>query len=56
MIRGEHGIQCMPCSSLITRELLPELYTMENFDFGKSLFHSQIFQFSVFSVMCGLSV
>ena len=47
MIRGEHGIQCMPCSSQIISEMLPEIHTMEKFDFVKYIIHSQIIQFSV---------
>ena len=43
MIQEEHGIQCMPCSSQIINEMLPEIHTMENIDFLKSLVHSQIF-------------
>ena len=37
MIRGEHGIQRMPCSTRIISEMLPEVQTMENFDFLKSI-------------------
>ena len=29
LILGEHGIQCMPCSSRIIREMLPEILTMD---------------------------
>ena len=32
MIQG-----CMPCSSLIISEMLPEIHTMEKFDFLKSV-------------------
>ena len=36
----KHGIQCMPCSSRIISELLPEIHTMEKCDFFKSVIHS----------------
>ena len=26
MIRGDHDIQCMPCSSRIIKEMLPEIH------------------------------
>ena len=32
MIRGKHAIQCMPCSSQIISEMLPEIHTMEKLD------------------------
>ena len=35
MIRGEHGIQCMPCSSQTVSEMLPEIHTMAKFDFSQ---------------------
>ena len=35
MIHGEHGIQCMPCSSLIISEMLPEIHTVEKFDLSQ---------------------
>ena len=49
MIRGEQGIQCMPCSSRIISEMLPEIHTMEKCDFLKSITHSFIIKFSVLS-------
>ena len=52
MIRGQHGIQCMPCSSRITSEMLPEIHTMEKFDFHKSVIHSQVIKFSVLNQSC----
>ena len=48
MIRGEHGIQSMPCSSRIISEMLPKIHTMEKFDFLKSIIYSQMIQFPVF--------
>ena len=42
MIRGEHGIQCMPCSSQIISEILPEIHTMEKFDFLIPIIHFKI--------------
>ena len=36
----DHGIQCMPCFSQIVSEMLPEIHTMEKFDFLKSMSHS----------------
>ena len=38
----EHCIQCMPYSSRIISELLPEIHTMEKCDFLKSVIHSEI--------------
>ena len=38
MIRGEHGIQCMPRSSRIIGEMQPEIHTMENVIFSNLLF------------------
>ena len=35
MIRGEHGIQRMPCSSQIISEMLPEIHTIELCDFSQ---------------------
>ena len=49
MIRGEHVIQCMPCSSQIISEVLSEFHTMEKCDFLKLIIHSQIIQFTVIS-------
>ena len=42
MIRGEHGIQCMPYSSRIIIEILSEIHTMEKCGFLKSMIHYQI--------------
>ena len=42
MILGEHGIQCMPCSSQLISETLPEIQTVAKYDFLKSVIHSQI--------------
>ena len=42
VIQEEHGIQSMPCSSQIISEMLPEIHTMEKFDFLKSITYSQI--------------
>ena len=36
------GIQCMPCSARIISEMLPEIHTVEKFDFLKSMIYSQI--------------
>ena len=36
IIRWEHSIQCMSSSSRIISEMLPEIHTMEKFDFLKS--------------------
>ena len=47
MIREEHGIQCMPCSSRIISEMLPEIHIVEKCDFLKPIIHSQIIYFSV---------
>ena len=41
MIRGEHGIQCMPRSSRIIGEMQPEIHTMEKCDFSESIIHSK---------------
>ena len=49
-IRRNHGIQCVPCFSRIISEMLLEIHTMEKFDFPNSIIHSQIFEFSVYSV------
>ena len=40
IIEEEHGVQCMPCSSSIICEMLPEIQTMEKYDFLKSVIHS----------------
>ena len=45
MLPEEQGIQCMPCSSKIISQLLPEIHTMQNYDFHKPITHSQIFLF-----------
>ena len=37
-ISREHGIQCMPCSTRILSEILPENHTMEKLDFLKTYF------------------
>ena len=37
MNRGEHGIQCMPCSSRIVSEMLLEIHKMEKCHFLKSI-------------------
>ena len=42
MISGEHGIQCMPCSSQIISDMLPEIHTMEKCDLLKPTTYSQI--------------
>ena len=42
VIRVEHGIHCRPCSNRIISEMLPDIHTMEKFDFLKSMIHSQI--------------
>ena len=34
--------QCMPCSSRIINEVLPEIRRTDKFDFLKSIIHSQI--------------
>ena len=36
----EHGIQCMPCFFRIISEILPEIHTIEKFDFLTSIIHS----------------
>ena len=38
-------VYSMPCSSLIISEMLPEIYTMDECDFLKSIIHSQIIYF-----------
>ena len=35
-------MQCMPCSSRIISEMLPEIHMMEKFDFFKSIIHLSI--------------
>ena len=35
---GIHGIPCMPCSSQIISEMLPESHTMEKSDFFSNLY------------------
>ena len=47
IIREEHGIQCMPCSSRIISEILPEIQTMIKCVILKPIIHSQIISFSV---------
>ena len=47
LIREEHGIQCMPCSTRIISEMQPEVYEMERYDFLKPIIHSQILKYSV---------
>ena len=42
MIRGEHGIHCMPCSFRIIIEVLPEIDTKGKCDYLESMVHSQI--------------
>ena len=39
IIREEHGIQHMPC---LSQSMLPEIHTMENVDFRKSIIHFQV--------------
>ena len=34
IIREEHGIYCMPCSSQIISEMLPEIHTTEKYYFS----------------------
>ena len=34
-MQEEYGLQCMPCSSRIISEMLPDIHTMEKFDFLK---------------------
>ena len=51
IIREEHGIQCMPCSSQIVSERLHEIHTNEQCHFLKPIFHSLIISFSVFSFL-----
>ena len=36
------SIQCMPCSPQIISEMIPEIHTVQKFDFLKTLIHSQI--------------
>ena len=43
IIRGAHSIQCMPCSSGIIGEMLPEIHSTENCNFLEFIIHSQIF-------------
>ena len=40
----ENSIQCMPCSPRSISEVLPEIHTMEKYDFPKPKIHSQIIQ------------
>ena len=47
IIREEHSIHCMPCSSQILSEMLPEIHTMEKCYFLKFIIHFQIISFSV---------
>ena len=49
-IQEEHDIQCMPCSSRIISEMLPEMHITEKCDFPKPIVHSPIIYFSVTSV------
>ena len=39
----------MACCSRTISEMLPEIHTVENYDFIKPLIHSQITKFSVFT-------
>ena len=50
MLRGQHGIQCMPCSSRITSKMLPEIHTMEKCDFLKYVINLKYFN-SLLSIM-----
>ena len=52
MIRGEHGIQFMPCSSKIISEVLPKINTMEKCDFVKSLILFQNFNSPFDMMLC----
>ena len=47
IIREEHGIHCMPCSSRLVREMLSEIHTLQKFDFLKPIIHSQTISCSV---------
>ena len=47
---GEWHIQCMPCSSQIINEILPESHTMEKTYFFNPIIYSQIIYFSDFTV------
>ena len=40
-----YSIQCMPCSSEIISEMLPESHTMEKCYFLKPVIHFQLIQF-----------
>ena len=40
LIREEHDIQCMPCSSRIISEMLPDTHTMQSLIFFKPIIHS----------------
>ena len=42
MIRGEHVMLCMSYASLIIGEMLPEIHTIEMYDFLKHRINSQI--------------
>ena len=42
MIQGEHGIQCMPCSSRIISEMLPEIHTVEKCYFFMAVMEMKI--------------
>ena len=37
LIREEYGIQCMPCSSRVISEMLPEIHIMEKYYFLKQI-------------------
>ena len=42
MIRGKHGIQCMPCFSRIISEMLSEIHTTDKCEFLKTVIYSKI--------------
>ena len=56
MIRGEHCIRCMLCSSRNVSEVLPKIHTLENFDFFKSIIHTQILSVLSCLALCAIFI
>ena len=52
----EHGEQCIICSSQIISEILPEIHTMEKFEFLKPIILSQRIKFSVLTISSSYSI
>ena len=58
-IRVEHGIHCMPCSSQIIGEMLPEIRIRAKCDSLKCIIHSQficLFSLHMHKAFCKISI